>query len=506
MREALDCMCETRARAIEPTARTHKELHGHMGLKNPAWYKESLRDGRSVYIAGESVPDITKSQWFEVAIENCANDYDYDDPNTRDIRTYTTEEGNLAHRIFKIPTSEEDLQKRIQLSGITGIATAVSAVLMALYNIKDQIAKVNGQYAENLDRVYKMCRDEDMRADQCITDAKGDRGRHPINQDDPDLYVRIVDRNADGIIVRGAKLHITAAALVHEQTVMPTKAMGPGEEQWAVSFSIPTNAPGVKIVNRAYARPHLSEMDYPLSAHHNAPEGFVIFDDVFVPWDRVFLAGEYQLAGTLAHALGLWERVGGLVGMVKRSKLMVGAVQMLTKYNGINKASHIQEKISEMVFYAELIRMSLESAIRNYKVTETGMVYPDPLSVNVGKYYGANNFHAMVKLLHDMSGGLVVTMPLEADLENEEIGAPLRKYLHTQSQYDVEDRIRMYNLIRDLSADSYGGWELVTTLAAGGGLAAQKIVTMREYDLEGAEKMARQAAGIEATPGGKVRF
>lgn len=467
-----------------------------MGLKNPEWYKDSLKDGRELYIAGESIPDITKNPWFEVAIKNGAEDYNYTDPETRDIRTYETEDGTLAHRIFKVPTSEDDLHKRLAMMDITSGVTGVTAVLMALYNIKDQVAKVNGQFAENLERVYKMCRDEDLRADQCITDAKGDRSRHPKDQDDPDLYVRIVDRNQDGIVVRGAKLHITSAALVHEQTVMPTKSMGPGEEQWSVSFSIPTNTPGVKIVNRAYARPHLSEMDYPHSSHHNSPEGFVIFEDVLVPWDRVFLAGEYQLAGTLAQSLGLWERIGGLKAMMDGGKLMVGMAHVLTSYNGIRQAGHIQEKIAEMVFHAEMLRMAMESAIRNYKVTETGMVYPDPISINVGKYFGANHYHSMVKLLHDMSGGLVVTMPTEADLENEEISKPLRKYLHTQSSHDVEDRVKMYNLIRDLTADAYGGWKLVTELAAGGGLAAQRIMTMREYDFEAAAKMAKKEAGI----------
>ena len=467
-----------------------------MGLKNPQWYRESLRDGRVTYIQGEQVPDITKNPWFDVPIANTANDYVYDDPETREIRTYETEDGTLAHRIFKIPKSVDDLEKRIQLSHMTSISTAVSAVLMALYNIKDQVAKVNGQYAENIERVYKHCRDNDLRADQVITDAKGDRSRHPKDQDDPDLYLRIIDKNSDGIYVRGAKLHITGASLVHEQTVMPTKAMGPGEEEWSVSFSIPTNTPGLKIINRAYARPELSEMDYPLSSKHNAPEGFVVFEDVFVPWDRVFLAGEYQLAGVLAHSLGLWERIGGLIGMVERSRMLVGVAQLLTEMNGISRAGHIQEKISDLVFYAEMLRMSLEHALRNYHTTETGMVYPDPMAVNVGKFYGAANWHLMVQKLHDMSGALVLTLPTEADYRNEELTKTLNKYLHTRNDVAVEDRMRVYNLIRDLTADTYGGWELVTTLAAGGGLAAQRIVTMREYDLEAAKAVAKAAAGI----------
>jgi 4-hydroxybutyryl-CoA dehydratase/vinylacetyl-CoA-Delta-isomerase len=312
--------------------------------------------------------------------------------------------------------------------------------------------------------------------------------------------MRIVKRNGDGIVVRGAKLHITSAALVHELTVMPTKSMSPGEEDYSVSFSIPVNTPGVTIINRGYAEPNRSDFDYPISARKNSPEGFVVFDDVFVPWDRVFLAGETQLAGVLANSLGLWERIGGLIGMVHRSQLLVGIVRQLAEYNGIEKAGHVQDKLGELIFYAEILKMALDAAVRNYKTTETGMVYPDPLPINVGKYYGAANYAAMVQKVWDISGGIVVTQPLEADLRNEETGPYLRKYLHTKNDVDVEDRMRLVNLVRDLTADSFGGWENVTTIQAGGGLAAQRIVAMRTYDLEAAKQKAREAAGIDKVP------
>ena len=168
--------------------------------------------------------------------------------------------------------------------------------------------------------MYRYCRDNDLRAAEVITDPKGDRKRRAHEQDDPDLYVRIVERNEDGIVVRGAKLHITAASLVHELVVMPTKGMRQDEKDYAVSFSIPVNTKGVNIINRSFAPAELNEFDYPASAHHCMPEGFVVFDDVFVPWDRVFLAGEVQLASRLAQSLGLWERTGGVVEAVRLSR------------------------------------------------------------------------------------------------------------------------------------------------------------------------------------------
>lgn len=470
-----------------------------MPLKTPEQYRQSLRDGRKNYINGELVEDVTSHAYFKVPIETACQDYDYENPALRDVRSYTTEDGDRAHRVYQIPRSEEDLYKRVEMMQSSSIIGGTTGVFMALMNARDQVAKVNPTYAENIERMYRYARDNDLRAAEVITDAKGDRSRRPVDQDDPDLYTRIVDQNQDGIVVRGAKLHITGAALVHELVVMPTKAMGPGEEEYSVCFSAPTNAPGVKIVNRGYAEPEWGAFDYPLSGRHNMPEGFVIFDDVFVPWDRVFLAGEYQLAGVYAHALGLWERVGGLVGMAARSKLMVGAVQLLAEYNGIARASHIQEKITELIFYAEMLRMSLDSALRNYETTETGMLYPNPLEVNVGKYYGASNYHIMTRHIHDISGGLVVTLPEEADYRNEELAPYLEKYLHTRDDVRVEDRMRLYNLIRDMTADAYGGWEQVTTIQSGGGLAAQKIVTYRAYDLDSAKQAAMEAAGIQST-------
>ena len=469
-----------------------------MSLKTPEQYRESLRDGRVNFMYGERIEDVTTHQEFKVPLETASQDYDYESPGMREIRTYTTDDGTEAHRVFQIPRTEEDLHKRLEMMRNTSILGGTTAVYMALMNARGQLGQVNSQYADNVESVYGLARDNDLRAVEAITDAKGDRGRRPVDQDDLDLYTRIVERRDDGIVVRGSKLHITAACLAHDIVVMPTKAMGPGEEEFSVSFSIPVNTPGVKIINQTYAHPDMSTFDYPLSAAHNMPEGFIIFDDVFVPWERVFLAGEHELAGVFAHALGLWERIGGLVAMVERSKLLVGIAQLLAEYHGISKAGHIVEKTTELIFYAELLRMTLDNSLRNYQTTEDGMVYPSPLEINVGKYYGASNWHGMVRHIHDISGGIVVTLPSEADLRNEETEGYLRKYLYTKSEVDVEDRMRLINLIRDLTADAYGGWELVTTIQAGGGLAAQRIVTYRSYDLEDAKQVARDAAGISS--------
>lgn len=468
-----------------------------MGLKTPAEYIASLNDGRVTYWNGERIDDITKHPSFRVPIQVAAADYEYGNKARAEVMTYTTEEGTKAHRVFQIPRSEDDLKKRVELMHDMSIVGGVTGVMMALMSVKDQVAAVNPQYAENIERLYKHVRDNDLRAAEVITDAKGDRSRRAHEQDDPDLYMRIISRDDKGIVVRGAKLHITAASLVHELVVMPTKGMRQDEKDYAVSFSVPVNTPGVKIINRSFAQDELSEFDYPSSSHHSMPEGFVIFDDVFVPWDRVFLAGEVQLASRLAQSLGLWERTGGLVASVATSRLFVGLAHLVSEMQGKEKDKNVENTIAELVCYAEMLRMGLDYACRNYEKNENGMVFPNVLAVNAAKYYYAANYHNMVKYVHDLSGGLVLTLPSEKDLRNPETGKYLRKYLHTKNSVDVETRMRVYNFIRDYTADAYGGWHLVVALQAGGGLSAQRTMMNRIYDMAGARELALAAAGVK---------
>lgn len=469
-----------------------------MALKTPQQYIESLRDGRVIYWEGERIDDITTHPLFKVPLELMCSDYEYNDERYGELRRYTTEDGTQAHRVYQIPRDEQDLNTRVEMMrSAMSIGTAVSSVYMALMSVKDEVGRVNPMYAENIDRMYRYCRDNDLRAAEVITDPKGDRKRRANEQDDPDLYVRIVERRPDGIVVRGAKLHITAASVIHELVVMPTKAMKEIEADYAVSFSIPVNTPGVKIINRSFAPAELNSFDYPASSHHSCPEGFVVFDDVFVPWDRVFLAGEMQLAGTLARSLGLWERTGGVVESVKVSELFVGLAQLVTEMQGKDGDPIAQNSIAELITYAEMLRMALDYACRHFDRSPSGMVYPNVLAINAAKYYYANNFHATVKYLHDLGGGLTMTLPLEADLRNPESGKYMRKYLHTRPGVDVEARMRVYNMIRDLTADAYGGWQFVVALQAGGGLPAQRLMMNRTYNMAQAKQRALEAAGVK---------
>ncbi|WP_210324521.1 4-hydroxyphenylacetate 3-hydroxylase C-terminal domain-containing protein, partial [Chelatococcus reniformis] len=226
-----------------------------------------------------------------------------------------------------------------------------------------------------------------------------------------------------------------------------------------------------------------------------------VFDDVFVPWDRVFLAGEVQLASRLAQSLGLWERTGGVIEAVRMSELFVGLAQLVTEMQGKESDPVAQNSIAELITYAEMLRMSLDYATRHYETTPSGMVHPNTLGINAAKYYYAANYHQTVRYLHDLAGGLVLTLPLESDLRNEESGKYIRKYLATKKSVDVETRMRVYNMIRDLTADAYGGWQFVVALQAGGGLPAQRLMMNRLYPMQQARERALAASGATRRPG-----
>ena len=450
-------------------------------------YEATLKDGRATYFEGERVDDLPGHPILGVAVARVARGYD---------RLYRPGEGAVSP-LMQVPRSAEELRAHIPLLHEAGMMAHVTYTsIMTLTTAAGRMQDADPAYLERITAYVADAQRRDVRITQCITDAKGDRSRSPKEQDDPDAYLRVVERSPDGVVIRGAKLHITGASLGHELLTIPTKAMKAGEEAWSIGCAVPVNAPGVKIVNTSYAPRHADVRDFPVSGREHSPEGFVIFDDVFVPKERVFLDGETAYAAVFAHSLGLWERLGGLSSMADEADALVGFAQLIAEANGLAGVSHVREKISEMIIHATLIRASLEAAIAHCSEGPSGAVFPDELFTNAGKYHGAANYGLMVRHLHDIAGGSVLTAPAIADLENPETGALIEKYMGTMRGVPGEYRTRLFHAIRDLTADAFGGWKLVTNIQAGGGLFAQRIVTRRHYDMDAAKQKALALAGM----------
>jgi 4-hydroxybutyryl-CoA dehydratase/vinylacetyl-CoA-Delta-isomerase len=450
-------------------------------------YKESLKDGRKVWFEGRLVEDFESEPALAVPLQAIADGYD---------KYYSAVPG-AVNPLTVAPLSPEDLRDRIPV--ITEMDLLLNVTYQSLMTLLVAAGRLEDHAPEFIPRIKAYVEDArrgDIRITECITDAKGDRSLAPAKQSDPDAYVRVVGRRPDGVVIRGAKLHITAAAFGHDLLVMPTKSMKPGEEDYAIACAVPVGSPGIHVTNTTYHPRAGDPRDYPVSARASVPDSVVIFDDVFVPTERVFLDGQYAHAAVFAHSLGLWERLGGVSFMVTQADELVGLASLIAEANGLSRVSHVREKIDEMMIHATLLRAGLEAALLHAHATPEGYYYPDDMYTNVAKYHGAANFATMVRHLHDIAGGAVVTAPSMSDFDNPELRPLLEKYMGTGPGISGEYRSKLFHAIRDLTADALGGWHHVTNLQSGGGLFAQKLVTRKNYDIERARALALKAAGL----------
>ncbi|MCE3554862.1 hypothetical protein LWC33_25835 [Pseudonocardia sp. RS11V-5] len=452
-------------------------------------YKESLKDGRKVYFQGRLIEDMDAEPGLSVPLNAVADGYD----------KYYSSAPDAVNPVVTAPRSAEELRDRIpELMELDLVLNVTYQSLMTVLVAAGRLEGAAPQYIPRIEAYVEKARRDDIRITECITDAKGNRSLHPGKQEDPDAYVRVVSRSDDGVVIRGAKLHISGAALGHDLMVMPTKTMRPGEEDYAIACAVPVNSPGVHITNTTYHPLHGDPRDFPVSAHESMPDSMCIFDDVFVPNERVFLDGETEHAAVFAHSLGLWERLGGISFMVQQADELVGLAHLIAEANGTARVSHVREKIDEMMIHATLLRAGLEAAIANAHSTPEGYFYPDDMFTNVTKYQGASQFGVMVRHLHDIAGGAVVTAPSMADFENPTLHPFLEKYMSTGGGISGEYRSKLFHAIRDTTADAYGGWHLVTNIQSGGGLYAQRLVTRKNYDLDRARALGMKAAGLSS--------
>lgn len=246
-------------------------------MMNGAQYKASLDDGRATYFEGERVHDLAGHPILGKSVDAVARTYDRFYSPAADARS----------PLMGVPRSADELRARIPLLHEAGMMAHVTYTsVMTLVTAAGQLGDTP-EYAERIAAYVDDIQRRDLRVTQCITDAKGDRSRHPAHQDDPDAYTHVVARRHDGVVIRGAKLHITGASLGHELMTIPTKSMRDGEHDYAIACAVPVAAPGVKIVNTTYAPRHPDLRSFPVSGRDHYPEGFVLFDDVFVPNERI---------------------------------------------------------------------------------------------------------------------------------------------------------------------------------------------------------------------------
>lgn len=454
-------------------------------MRSAEEYLAGLKDAREVYYRGERVHDVAEHPELGVAARHGALDFHGPSPEPSPF--------------YKVPRSPRDLRERSALIEESTTRGATLVVLLkeigtdALFSLH---RVTHG--SEGYDRVAEFfadCSERDLALAVAQTDAKGDRGKGPSEQADPDLYVRVVERRPDGVVVRGAKVHTSCTPNVDEIVVIPTRALAEGEQDWAIAFAVPVATPGVKLFCSDYLHADADPWTRPISSRHKMIETLTVFDDVFVPYERVFIDGDVARAGGQALAFVEYHRMTAVSYKLPLVDALVGLAAALAEANGIPRASHVRDKLVTLIGYAETVRGLTELACDRGRIDEaTGIAYPDPLTTNIAKWTFARDYHRAVEHVIDIAGGLLVTGPSGADWESDEIRPYLEKYFAAAAP--AAERLALMNLASDLLAREYAGYQSVLAVHAEGSLEAEKLMIARSYDPSRALALARGLAGL----------
>ena len=277
--------------------------------------------------------------------------------------------------------------------------------------------------------------------------------------------------------------------------MLPTRAMGADDADYAVAFAVPVDTPGLSLYASGYGAGERNEFEFPLSSKHKMLETLTVFDDVFVPWERVFASREPELAGPIALAFVEYHRFTAVSYKLPLVDALVGTAALIAEMNGVARAGHIRDKLTQLVTYAETVRALTELAAIRAQCGRRGIVKPDPLTTNMAKFTFATGYHDALELVQDCAGGLLVTGPGGEDWANPEVRAVLEKYFSAAAP--AEQRLRLLHTISDLTARDFGGYHAVLAVHAEGSIEAEKMQILRSYDADRAVNYARRLAGIE---------
>jgi len=474
-------------------------------------YTDSLRRLKlNLYLLGEKVDNWVDNPIIRPSINAIAMTYKLaHEPENEALATVdsilTGKKVNKFNALFE---STDDLVKKVKLQRLLGQRTAccfqrcvgmdgINAVFSTTYEI-DQ--KHGTDYHQRFRGWLKYVQENDLCISGAMTDVKGDRGVTPSEQADPDMFVHIVERRNDGVIIRGAKAHQTGAANSHEMLIMPTLRMREADKDYAISCAIPTDAEGVTLVygRQSCDTRKLEEGDIDVGNYNfGGQEVLVVLDDVFVPWDKVFMCGEIDFSIMLVERFAAYHRqsYGGCKAGI--GDVLIGATASVADYNGIRRTAHIRDKLGEMIHLAETIHACGLACSYEGRRTTAGNYQANTLLANVCKLNVTRFPYELCRLAEDIAGGLLVTTPSEKDFRHPVIGKYLQKYLKGISEVPAEARYRMLTLIHAMTFGLVAPSYRTESMHGAGSPQAQKIMIERETDMELKQKLARSIAGID---------
>ena len=481
-----------------------------MALMTGEQYIESIRKmNMQVYMFGKKVVNPVDDPILRPSLNSVRMTYDLaQKPEYQELMTVISPEtGERINRFTHIHRSTEDLKNKVKMQRLLGQQTAscfqrcvgmdaFNSVYSTTYEV-DQ--KYGTHYHENFKKFMLHVQGEDLTVDGAMTDPKGDRSKAPHAQEDPDLFLRVVERREDGIVVRGAKVHQTGILNSHEVIVMPTISMGPDDKDYAVSFAVPVDSKGIyMIIGRQSCdtrKREGSKMDVG-NAEFGGVEALTIFDDVFVPNERIFLNGETEFAGMLVERFAGYHRQSYGGCKVGVGDVLIGAAALAADYNGAAKASHVKDKLIEMTHLNETLYCCGIACSAEGHPTASGNYLIDLLLANVCKQNVTRFPYEICRLAEDIAGGLVVTATSEADFRDEKLGPVIDKYLKGIAGVSTENRLRILRLIENLTLGTAAVGYRTESMHGAGSPQAQRIMIARQGNLEMKKLLAKKLAHI----------
>ncbi|NHJ22697.1 MAG: aromatic ring hydroxylase [Candidatus Lokiarchaeota archaeon] len=486
-------------------------------MRTKEQYMEDLGKMKdNIYYNGEKISRLDERQMH--CLNTIGMTYDMVDELADLMKVKSHLTGETINRFTHIHQSTDDLHKKQDMT--RKICQKVGGCIQrcmgcdganAVYNVSYEADKMNKgetNYHENFKKWMERFQREDLIAACAQTDVKGDRIKRPADQEDPDMYVHIVEKRNDGIIVSGCKLHISEASVSDEIIVVPTRALRPEDKDYAVAFAIPGDYEGVKQVITIH---NLREREYfPRGFMPGATDSYIIFDNVFIPWERVFLCGEYQHAGALALLFALFHRHSYSGCKPAIGDLVTGTAALAAEYNNIHRAPHVRHKLAELIMVTELGYAAgyTASDLGKPEVYMPGLGFipygpgsyiPNSIYCNVGRCLTGENVYREAEIICDISGGIPATFPHERDFINPEIKDYLYKYITRNPNVDPRNAAQFWRFVGDMLCSATGGIHQVGGYHGGGSPVMEQIAITTQYDIEARKEMVKAIAGINDT-------
>ena len=481
-----------------------------MPLKTPEEYLESIKRPVNLYMFGEKIKEFWNHPIIQPSINTVMKIYELAQKEEyKDLLTATSHlTGEIINRFTHIHQSVDDLIKKVKMQRLLGQHTACCFqrcvgfdAANALYSVTYEIDEnIGTNYHERFKKYWIEVQNQDLMVDGAMTDTKGDRSKRPAQQPDLDAYLRIIDENDEGIIVRGAKVHQTGFLNSHKAIIMPTLTLRPGEEDYAISFGVDTNEKGITLVygRQSCDTRKMEEGKLDIGNYkYGGQEIFVIFDNVFIPNENIFMKGEVKFSGDLVNRFAGFHRQSYGGCKVGVGDVLIGASALISEYNGTERASHIRDKLVEMVHLNEtLYSCGIACSSLGFQ-REAGNYEMDMLLANVCKQNVTRFPYEIGRLAEDIAGGIICTLPSEADFKSEEIGPLISKYLSTCEGIGPDNRYKVLRFIENLTMGVASVSYRTESMHGAGSPQAQRIMISRQANLEEKKDLVKRILDIK---------